>query len=273
VSADLIGQQARPLDVLVLSDATGATADAMVTSALALFEKAKWLIRRYPLIRSVEQIEEILDVAAGRDCVVAFTFVSRGLGDELAEMCRQRQIPCFDILEPLMAELEKALGRPPEEAPGAYHQPTEDMFRLATAIDFALKHDDGQGMDTLDQADVVILGLSRSGKTPMSVYLSCRAVKAANIPIIQDVPLPEQVVRTAAPKVGLRMSMDRLLQIRSRRAERMGTDLPWYANRAEVYAELEYCERVFRSIPGLYTINVTNRSVEESSDLVVREVL
>jgi regulator of PEP synthase PpsR (kinase-PPPase family) len=263
----------RPLDVYVVSDATGATAEALLTSALVHFEDAKWLIRRFPLVRSTEQVAAVVEQAASSDSVVAFTFVSPELGAAMNQMCRQHGVRCVDILNPLIGLFTEALERAPESTPGVFRRQAENMFRVARAIDFALQHDDGKGVETLDQADVLILGLSRSGKTPTTIYLSCRAVMAANIPIVKDMPIPERVLELDVPKVGLRMSMDRLLQIRSQRMRRMGTDVPWYANRAGIFAELEYCERVFRSVPGLKVINVTNRSVEEISDLVVREVL
>jgi regulator of PEP synthase PpsR (kinase-PPPase family) len=268
-----IGVQAQPLNVLVLSDATGATAEAMATSVLAHFENARWLIRRHPLLRTVEQIEEVLESTRSKACVIVFTFVSRTLSNELVARAASRDIPCVDILQPLIGFFSEVLGRAPHESPGAFAYQPDNMFRLATAIDFALQHDNGQGLDTLEQSDVIILGLPRSGKTPTSMYLACRAVKAATIPVIKDQPLSERIEAVPAPKVGLRISLDRLMQIRPRNPRRGGGDVPWYADRPALYAELEYCERVFKSVPGIHAIDVTNRSVEEISDFILREVL
>ncbi|MCP4902455.1 MAG: kinase/pyrophosphorylase [bacterium] len=273
MSAQLIGSQGHPLNVLVLSDATGATAEAMVTSALVHFEEAKWIIRRHALIRTSEQIVQVLDDAGGRECVVAYTFVSPRLSSELTTACRERNIPCVDILQPLIKSFAEALGREPEESPGTFRYRKENMFRLASAIEFALRHDDGQHLDSVDEAEVLILGLPRCGKTPTAMYLSCRAVRAATVPIIKDSPLPDAVTAAECPKVGLRISMDRLLQIRSRAASSAGTDAPWYKDKLSVFAELEYCEDVFRSIPNIKIVNVTNRSVEEIADLILRDVL
>lgn len=273
MSSARIGSRGRPLDVLVLSDATGATAEAMVTSALVHFGHAKWIIKRHPLIRTPEQYIAILDAVTGRECVVAFTFVSRKLSDGLIDECRKREIPNVDILGPLIDAFSTAIGRPPDGSPGTFRHGQENMFRIATAIEFALRHSEGQQIDDLDEADVLILGLPRSGKTPTAMYLSCRAVNVACIPIIKDRPLPDEVFELVKPKVGLRISMDRLLQIRSRQPSRAGSDLPWYADRTDIFAELEYCEEAFRSIPDLRVVNVTNRSVEEVSDLILRDVL
>ena len=177
------------------------------------------------------------------------------------------------MLTPLMTVFADVLDEVPQRNPGVFHRQRENMFMVASAIDFTMQHDDGKGQETLDQADLIILGLSRSGKTPTSIYLSCRNLKVANIPIVKDLPLPDGLAALPVPKVGLRMELDRLLQLRSARTRQMGTDVPWYANRAGLLAELDYCERLFRAMPGIHIIEVTNRSIEEVSDRIVRQVL
>jgi regulator of PEP synthase PpsR (kinase-PPPase family) len=264
---------AKTLEVFVVSDATGATAEAVVTSVLVQFPEAEWTVRRFSFVRNIEQLAEVIAVAPAGSCVIVFTFVSRELADALVERAGANGLPVIDILTPLISVFAEVLGDVPQQTPGVFRRQRENMFKVASAIDFTLQHDDGKGQDTLAQADLIILGASRSGKTPTSIYLSCRNLKVANIPIIKDIPLPDGLARLTVPKVGLRMGLDRQLQLRSARARQMGTDMPWYTQRAEVFAEIDYCERVFRSIPGIHIIEVTHRSVEEVSDWIVRQVL
>lgn len=158
--------------------------------------------------------------------------------------------------------------------PGIFRHQDEEMYRLAGAIHYTLSHDDGMGLETLDEADVIILGVSRTGKTPTSIFLSCRKLRVANIPIIHQVPLAPAVLEVAAKKVGFHMSIDRLIQLRGERVRRMPSGrLPKYASRSHIMEEMRYCEQVFRKIPSLRTIDVTDRSIEEISEWITRQVL
>jgi regulator of PEP synthase PpsR (kinase-PPPase family) len=130
------------------------------------------------------------------------------------------------------------------------------------------------GIETLDEADLIILGVSRTGKTPTSIYLSCRKLKVANVPVIHQVPLPATVAKAPAKKVGFHMSPDRLIQLRGERMRRMpSANLPRYAKKNHVFEELEYCKRVFKKIPSLRVIDVTDRSIEEIAEWITRKVL
>jgi regulator of PEP synthase PpsR (kinase-PPPase family) len=262
-----------PFDILVVSDATGTTAEAVATSVLVQFEDVQSRVQRFPFVRSPAQIDEVLERAPRSTCVVVFTFVSRELSETLERRCAERGLPVIDLLTPMMAAFAEVLEEAPSGTPGLQRRHGEDLYKVTEAIRFTLDHDDGRNLETVHGADLVILGVSRSGKTPVSIYLSCRKLKVANIPIIKDTPLPAAIRRLAAAKVGLRMDLDRQLQMRTERSRHMGTDMPWYADRASIFAELGYCEEVFRSIPGLHTVNVTNRSIEETSDWIVRNVL
>ena len=173
-----------------------------------------------------------------------------------------------------MGFLGTALQSSPSLTPGVFRHQSEDAFKVTEAIHYTLKHDDGLGMETLDQADLIILGVSRTGKTPTSIYLSCRKLRVANVPIINQVPLPPEVLRTRAPKVGFRLGVERLSQLRARRAERVkGQVIPHYSDRTSIREELDYCEVVYRNIPGLFTVDVTDRSIEETSDLITHNAM
>jgi regulator of PEP synthase PpsR (kinase-PPPase family) len=262
-----------PLEILIVSDATGSTAEAVVTSALVQFGRANVRVRRHPFTRTVDQVREILDGVKNETAVVVFTFVSSELSEAMIELGRTRGLVVVDLLGPLMSIFTEALQSMPSRTPGAFRHQTEDMFKVIEAIHFTRRHDDGQGLESIDDADLIVLGVSRTGKTPTSIFLSCRKLKVANVPIILDVPLASEVRAARAPKVGFRMSLDRQVQVRSERASRMGARIPGYSERPYIMAEIDYCDRLFRSIGGIRTVDVTNRSIEETSDWITHNVL
>jgi regulator of PEP synthase PpsR (kinase-PPPase family) len=262
-----------PLAVYVVSDATGSTAEAVATSVLVQFGTTRSELVRFPFTRDVEQVRSILDMAAGGRAVIVFTFVTAGLTEAMAAGARERGLTAVDVMSPMMDMVGTVLHHAPQRTPGPLRRQDQELFQVTEAIEYTLEHDDGRGVDTLHQADLVVLGVSRTGKTPTSIYLSCRKLKVANIPIVQDVRLPPQVLRLPVPKVGFRMDLERQLALRAARAGRIRANLPGYSERTAIVAELEYCERVFRSIPGLPVLNVTNRSVEETADWITHHVL
>jgi regulator of PEP synthase PpsR (kinase-PPPase family) len=261
-----------PLEINIVSDATGSTAEAVVTSTLVQFGRANIRLRRHPFTRTVAQVQEVVDGVHGAG-VVVFTFVSSELSEAMIELGGARGLTVVDLLGPLMEIFETALHSMPSRTPGVFRGQTEDTYKIIEAIHFTRRHDDGQRMETVGGADLIILGISRTGKTPTSIFLSCRKLKVANVPIIKDVPLPDEVRLASAPKVGFRMKLDRQIQVRSERAGRMGARIPGYAEPAHIMAEIEYCNRLYRSIAGIRTVDVTNRSIEETSDWITHHVL
>ena len=172
-----------PLEILVVSDATGATAEAVVTSTLVQFGRANVRVRRLPFTRTVDQVKEIVDSVAGGPAVIVFTFVSSELSEAMQDLGAANGLTVVDLLGPLMTIFTYALQSLPSRTPGAFRGQTEDMFKVIEAIHFTRRHDDGQGLETIHEADVIILGISRTGKTPTSIFLSCRKLKVANVPI------------------------------------------------------------------------------------------
>lgn len=262
----------KPLEIHIVSDATATTAEAVVNSTLVQFRRANIRVRRHPFTRTVDQVREIVDRVRS-PAVVVFTFVSSELSDAMIELGTDRGVTVVDLLGPLMGIFAEALGSLPSRTPGVFRGQTEDTFKIVEAIHFTRQHDDGQRVETIGDADLIILGVSRTGKTPTSIFLSCRKLKVANVPIIKDVPLPDEVRLAAVPRVGFRMELERQVQVRSERAGRMGTRIPHYAERSYILDELGYCDRVYRSIAGICTVDVTNRSIEETSDWITHHVL
>jgi regulator of PEP synthase PpsR (kinase-PPPase family) len=264
---------AEPLNIFIVSDATGATAEAVVTSSLVQFGGAESNIRRFPFVRTEEQVEAVLEQAPEHACIVVFTFVSRELSDAMLRLGQAKRLTIIDLMSPLIGLFSIILEAAPSRTPGVFRSESEESYLVTEAIHYTLKHDDGTGIETIDQADLIILGVSRTGKTPTSIFLSCRKLKVANIPIVLDHPLPREVVTAPVPKVGFKMDLERQVAVRSDRASRHRTRIPLYSERDHILAELEYADRLYRTIPGIRTVDVTNSSVEETSDWITHNVL
>jgi regulator of PEP synthase PpsR (kinase-PPPase family) len=263
-----------PLEVFVVSDASGATAEAVASSVLVQFADAQARVRRFPFVRTVSQVEVVVAQASAGRCIVVFTFVSPELRQAMVDRCRALDIAVVDLIGPLMSIFSGILRHAPSQIPGIEAEERAELHKVTEAIHYALRHDDGQGLDTLDQADVIILGASRTGKTPTSIYLSCQKLKVANVPVVRPLPLPAEVLASPAKKVGFHIALDRLVQLRRDRPRRIGMeDLAGYSGEAAIFEELEYCQEVFRRIPGLRTIDVTTRSIEEIAAWIKRRVL
>jgi len=264
---------AESLNIFIVSDATGSTAEAVVTSSLVQFRGAQSNVRRFPFVRSEAQVEEVVNEAPEGRCIIVFTFVSRELADAMVRRGDEKNLTVVDVMSPLMDIFADILEHAPSRTPGTFRSESEETYLVTEAIAYTLKHDDGAGISTLHQADLIILGVSRTGKTPTSIFLSCRKLRVANIPIILDMPLPEVVAELDTPKVGFKMEFERQLRLRSDRASRHSARIPGYSNPATILAELEYSDELFRRIPGIRTVDVTNRSIEETSDWITHNVL
>jgi regulator of PEP synthase PpsR (kinase-PPPase family) len=262
------------INVFIISDATGATAHSVLTSVLVQFKGAEFNIQRYSFTRSKERIDEILDEVPANQGIIVFTMVNTELREYLVTNAALKRLTIVDVMGPLMSMFSKLLKRAPKMTPGTFRQQDQEIYRLTEAIHYTLLHDDGMGHETIDQADLIILGVSRTGKTPTSIYLSCRKLKVANIPIILDTPFPMKIARLSMRKVGFRIGYDRLLQVRSERAKRMAVpEIPGYTDPGSLIEELEYCDKIYSRIPGLLTIDVTNRSIEETAEWITRSAL
>ena len=262
------------LSVSVVSDATGATAEAVLTSVLVQFGSAAVDLQRFPFTRTVEEVDTIVRATPRDRGIIVFTFVSPELSEAMVRLGRAHGLVVIDVLQPLMSFLGTALQSSPSQTPGVFRHQSEEAFKVTEAIHYTLRHDDGLGLETIDQADLIILGVSRTGKTPTSIYLSCRKLRVANVPIVSGVPLPPEVLHSRAPKVGFRLGIERLSQLRARRTERVrGYGIPRYSDRTSIQEELDYCETVYRNIPGLFTVDVTDRSIEETSDWITHNAV
>ena len=248
--------------VHLVSDSTGETLNAMAKAVCARFDAVLPIEHVYALVRSRRQLERVLREIENAPGMVLHTIVDKDLRAALETGCRALEMPCVAALDPLVASLARYLGAAISTRVGAQHALDNEYFNRIEALDFAIAHDDGQGFDDLDAADVVLVGVSRTSKTPTSIYLAHRGVRSANVPLVPGSEPPPQLFEVKRPLVvGLTVSPDRLIQIRRNRLiglrEDRNTD---YVETDAVREETVRARRLFER-QGWPVIDVTRRSV------------
>lgn len=257
--------------VHLVSDSTGETLNAMAKAVVARFDGVIPIEHIYALVRSSKQMERVLQEVEGAPGVVLHTLVDRELREQLEEGCRRLNIPQIGALDPLVGALSGYLGANISSRVGAQHILDQGYFTRMGALDFAIAHDDGQGTtEQLEQADVVLCGVSRTSKTPTCIYLAHRGIRAANVPLVPGQEDGERLVHLKTPLVvGLLVSPDRLIQIRRNRLEGLNAHLAsTYVDQDSVRDEIIKARRAFER-RGWPTIDVTRRSVEETAAAIV----
>jgi regulator of PEP synthase PpsR (kinase-PPPase family) len=256
--------------VHLVSDSTGETLNAMAKAVCARFDHVLPIEHVYALVRSRRQLDRVVREIESAPGMVLHTIVDRDLRTALENGCRELEMPCVAALDPLVASLARYLGAAISTRVGAQHALDTDYFNRIDALDFAIAHDDGQGFETLEAADVVLVGVSRTSKTPTTIYLAHRGVRAANVPLVPGSEPPAQLFELRRPLVvGLTVSPDRLIQIRRNRLiglrEDRDTD---YVEVESVREETVRARRLFEK-HSWPVIDVTRRSVEETAAAVI----
>jgi regulator of PEP synthase PpsR (kinase-PPPase family) len=254
----------------LVSDSTGETLNALARAVCARFENVLPIEHIYALVRSPRQLERALSDIEEAPGVVLHTIVDDKLRSALEEGCRQLDMPCIPALDPLVSALSRYLGAAITSRVGVQHALDTDYFNRMDALNYAIGHDDGQGGQDLEQADVVLVGVSRTSKTPTCIYLAHRGVRAANVPMVPTRPLPEALFTLKkALVVGLTLSPDRLVQIRKNRLLNLKeTRESTYVDPDNVRDEIVQARRLFER-HGWPVIDVTRRSVEETAAAVL----
>ncbi len=250
--------------ILVVSDATGETAAKMSLAALAQFPQvAKVLSRRY-YIRTEEQIQEVLREAKEKNALIVFTFVSEFLSTTMQEGAQKAGLIAIDLLSPLLSAMSAFLNASPYAVPGRLHQIDTDYLGRVEAVQYTVKHDDGQNLSGISKADIILVGPSRTAKTPLSIYLAQFGYKVANIPIVLHLPPPKEIYDVdPARVVGLLIDPHRLVEIREARLKKLKQAVPGYADIERVGEEIDYCREIYRQNPEWMVADVTGRAVEE----------
>jgi regulator of PEP synthase PpsR (kinase-PPPase family) len=248
--------------VHLISDSTGETLNALTKAVCARFDNVLPIEHIYPLIRSPRQLERILREVEAAPGVIVHTIVDREMRTELEEGCRRLESPCMAALDPMTAAFGRYLGASLTTRIGVQHALDNDYFNRIEALNYAIGHDDGQGGQDLQSADVVLVGVSRTSKTPTCIYLAHRGVRAANVPLVPGSPLPEKLFGLErALIVGLLVSPDRLIQIRRNRLLSLNEDRESsYVDVDAVREETVRARRLFEK-QGWPVIDVTRRSV------------
>lgn len=255
----------------LISDATGETLINVGRAAAAQYDSAQAREHIYTMVRSEKDIAQVVEDIEASPGIVLYTLIEPDHAALLEERCRELGVPALSVLDPILSLFQTYLGAKSAQRAGAQHALDTEYFRRIDALNFTLSHDDGQMSDDLEEADVVILGISRTSKTPTSIYLANRGVKAANIPLVPDVPLPDIIEKmNDAFIVGLIASPDRIVQIRQHRllsisAESKDTA---YIDKHAVAEEIAQTRRLCAR-RGWPIIDVTRRSIEETAAAIL----
>jgi regulator of PEP synthase PpsR (kinase-PPPase family) len=254
----------------LVSDSTGETLIAVSRAVVAQYQGTVSIEHVYPLVRNADQLSRVINEIQSAPGIVLFTLVDQALTDELQAACREYGAVSLSVLEPILNLFHSYLGPTQSARPGAQHMLNSEYFRRIDALNYTMAHDDGAMADDFESADVVLLGVSRTSKTPTSIYLANRGVKTANLPLVPGVPIPEAVYKLKRPLVvGLFASPERIVQIRENRLLSLNAgDKTDYVDRQLVSDEVSQSKRLFneRKWP---MIDVTRRSIEETAAAIM----
>ena len=254
----------------LVSDSTGETLNAVAKAAVAQFETVHAVEHIYALVRGARQLDRVVRQIEAAPGIVLFTMVNEKLRRDLETRCRDLQVPCIAVLDPVMQVLGAYLGTERTHKPGSQHALDAEYFSRIDALNYTMAHDDGQGLETLGEADVVLVGVSRTSKTPTCMYLANRGIKAANYPLVPGLPVPAKIESLKGPLVvGLLATPERLVQIRRHRllSLREQTETP-YADLDRIREEVTAARRLF-SRHGWPVIDVSRRSIEETAAAIL----
>lgn len=256
--------------VFVVSDGTGATAEQALNAALMQFSGAEVRIERRPMVRTEEQVRQAVQEAAQAGGFVVHTLVSDRLREVMLRAGRLHNVETIDLMGPLLARLSQQLSVSPAEKPGLFRQLNEEYFRRIETMEFALHHDDGRRAQELPQAEIVLVGVSRTFKTPLSIYLAFKGWLVANVPIVLKMKPSSELFDIPPERVfGLTIEPARLAELRLVRQEHLGGATGNYADPEFVRREVEYARDIFRSQPRWCVVDVTDKPIEESASEIL----
>lgn len=257
--------------IYVVSDSVGETAELVAKAAASQFNGSSdhTNIRRLPYVEDKGTINEVVSLAKADNGIICFTLVVPELREYLITEAEKENVVYYDIIGPLIDKMESSYGLSAKYEPGRVRQLDEDYFKKVEAIEFAVKYDDGRDPRGILKADIILIGVSRTSKTPLSQYLAHKRLKVANVPIVPEVDPPEELYRVDPSKcIGLKISPDKLNNIRKERLKSLGlNDKAIYANMNRIKEELEYFEKIVMRI-GCEVVDVSNKAVEETANII-----
>ena len=260
----------RGITIYVLSDSIGETGEQVARAAISQFNPERYEIRRFPYITDKEQIKEIFEEAKNEKSIFIYTIVIRKLKDFIVEMGNSFNIPVVDLMTPALDALQDVLRYEPKRESGLIRKLDEKYFKKVEAVEFAVKYDDGKDTRGIKKADIVLVGVSRTSKTPLSMYLAHKHFKVANVPLVPEVPAPEEIFTKDVKRVfGLIANPFKLNEIRQERLKSLGlNNNANYASIERIKLELEYSKQIMERL-NCTVIDVSNKAVEETAGIVI----
>lgn len=257
--------------IFVVSDSTGETAERVVRAALLQFPQHRVRVRLFTRVRDRDGVADVLRKAGEQGAMVVFTLVHTELREYFHQLARESSVETVDVIGTLIHKVANFIEAEPLNAPTATMPLSEEYFRRVEAIEFAVKSDDGKEPRNLRRADLVLTGVSRTSKTPLSTYLAGRGLKVANVPLVLGVEPPEELFAIPPEKViGLTIDLDKLLDIRKERLKQLGMPVDAnYGLREHVRTELDYAHQIFRRQQGWMVLDVTGRAIEETATIIL----
>jgi [pyruvate, water dikinase]-phosphate phosphotransferase / [pyruvate, water dikinase] kinase len=260
--------------ISIISDGTGETAATMIRAALVQYRQSEIQIIRNKNVRSENHIDSLIDECAAANGMIVHTVASPSMRKKIQERASEKGILSFDLLGPLLGTLDSYFGFASESHVGVLRAVNESYFKRIEAIEYTVKHDDGKTLHDLDKADIILLGISRTSKTPLSIFLSHKGWKVANIPMVLNTPVPEEVFKVDQRRiVGLLIDIESLQRIRKNRLEKFGQDPGGeYASLSTILQEIEYATELFKQNRKWPVFNVTDRALEETATEIVKVI-
>jgi len=256
--------------IYALSDSIGETAERIARATASQFTSGDFEIIRIPYIKTVQQIEKIIEEATTHNGVICHTIVNPELRAALSLLAKQHGIPAIDVMGPMINAVQNVSGLVPKLKPGLIHRLDEEYFKRVAAVEFAVKYDDGKNPWGLLKADVVLVGVSRTSKTPLSMYLAHKKIKVANVPMVPEVSPPEQLFKVPTERIiGLIIDPAKLNGIRAERLTSMGLDPEsCYADFDRITHEVEYAKSIMHKLK-CPIIDVSNKAIEETANKIM----
>ncbi|WP_125768073.1 pyruvate, water dikinase regulatory protein [Companilactobacillus furfuricola] len=260
-------------NVFILSDAAGETAEKVAQAAFSQFPELDTSFTKFPFVKNDSTLEHILDMAKEKDAVIVHTIVSKATIHTIEDFCQKNNITYYDVINPIIGTFSQLTGIDPVRKKGLTHSLDTQYFDMISAMEFTLNNDDGQNPKGFLEADLVLLGISRTSKTPLSLYLANKGLKVANMPLVPQAQIPKELWKVDSNKViGLTTDMNVLLKIRRQRMIAYGLDPNnMYSAKDEIEKELQFSNNIYDKI-GCYVINTADRSIEETAALIMEQL-
>jgi len=258
------------LMIYIVSDSIGETAEQVTKAAISQFVLEKHEIRRFPFVNEKSQVIEIIKEARNQNSIIIFTMVVQELKNFIIEETTKWNIPSIDIMSPIIEGLGNVLHSTPKREAGLIRKLDERYFKKVEAIEFAVKYDDGKDPRGLKKGDIVLIGISRTSKTPLSMYLAHKNIKVANVPLVPEVEPPRELFEIPSKKIiGLTTDPMKLIEIRQERLKALGLKREAnYASIERILEELEYADGIMKRL-SCPVIDVSNKAVEESASIIL----